>query len=47
MVDKMVYGAASHGEVQAVVVFVGKIGEGVRELLKVVDARRTWSPSGD
>ena len=38
VVDKMVYGAASHGEVQAVADVVGKIGEDVREVLMVVDA---------
>ena len=34
----MVYGAASHGEVQAVADVVGKIGEDVREVWMVVDA---------
>ena len=38
VVDKMVYGAASHGEVQAVADVVGKIGEDVREVWMVVDA---------
>ena len=31
VVDKMVHGAASHGEVQAVADMVGKIGEDIRE----------------
>ena len=38
VVEKMVYGAASHGEVQAVADVVGEIGEEVRELWMVVDA---------
>ena len=38
MVDKMVYGAASHGEVQSVADVVGKIGEDLREVWMVVDA---------
>ena len=38
VVEKMVYEAASHGEVQAVVDVVGKIGEEVREVWMVVDA---------
>ena len=38
VVKKMVYGAASHGEVQAVTDVVGKIGEEVREVWMVVDA---------
>ena len=38
VVDKMVYGAASHGEVQAVADVVGKIGEDVGEVLMLVDA---------
>ena len=38
MVDKMVYGAASHGEVQTVAEGVGKIGEDVQEVWMVVDA---------
>ena len=38
VVDKMVYGAASHGEVQAVADVVMKIGEDVREVWMVVDA---------
>ena len=38
VVEKMVYGAASHGEVQAVVDVVGEIGEDVREVWMVVDA---------
>ena len=38
MDDKMVYVAASHGEVQAVADVVGKIGEDVRNVLMVVDA---------
>ena len=38
VVEKMVYGAASHGEVQAVADVVGEIGEDVRELWMVVDA---------
>ena len=37
-VAKMVYGAASHAEVQAVADVVGKIGEDVREGWMVVDA---------
>ena len=38
VVEKMVYGAASHGEVQAVADMVGGIGEDVREVWMVVDA---------
>ena len=38
VVEKMVYGAASHGEVQAVADVVGGIGEDVREVWMVVDA---------
>ena len=38
VVEKMVYGAASHGEVQAVADLVGEIGEDVREVWMVVDA---------
>ena len=38
VVKKMVYGAASHGEVQAVADVVGEIGEEVREVWMVVDA---------
>ena len=38
VVEKMVYGAASHGEVQAVADVVGEIGEGVREVWMLVDA---------
>ena len=38
VVEKMVYGAASHGEVQAVADVVGEIGEDVREVWMVVDA---------
>ena len=38
VVEKMVYGAASHGEVQAVADVVGEIGEEVREVWTVVDA---------
>ena len=38
VVAKMVYGAASHGEVQAVADVVGEIGEDVREVWMVVDA---------
>ena len=38
VVERMVYGAASHGEVQAVADVVGKIGEEVREVWMVVDA---------
>ena len=38
VVEKMVYEAASHGEVQAVVDVVGEIGEEVREVWMVVDA---------
>ena len=37
MVDKMVYGAASHGGVQAVADVVGKIVEDVQEVRMVVD----------
>ena len=38
VVEKMVYGAASHGEVRAVADVVGEIGEEVREVWMVVDA---------
>ena len=38
VVEKMVYRAASHGEVQAVADVVGEIGEDVREVWMVVDA---------
>ena len=38
VVEKMVYGAASHGEVQAVADVVGEVGEDVREVWMVVDA---------
>ena len=38
VVEKMVYGAASHGEVQAVADVVVEIGEEVREVWMVVDA---------
>ena len=38
VVEKMVYGAASHGEVHAVADVVGEIGEDVREVWMVVDA---------
>ena len=38
VVDKMVYGTASHGEVQVVADVVGKIGEDVEEVWMVVDA---------
>ena len=38
VVEKMVYGAASHGEVQAVADVVWEIGEEVREVWMVVDA---------
>ena len=38
VVEKMVYGAASHGEVQAVADVVGEIGEDVREVWMVVNA---------
>ena len=38
VVERMVYGAASHGEVQAMVDVVGKMGEDVREVSMVVDA---------
>ena len=38
VVEKVVYGAASHGEVQAVADVVGEIGEEVREVWMVVDA---------
>ena len=38
VVDKMVYGAAFHGEVQAVADVIGMIGEGVRGVWMVVDA---------
>ena len=39
VVEKMVYGAASHGEVQAVADVVGEIGEDVREVWLVVDTK--------
>ena len=38
VVERMVYGAASHGEVQAVADVVGQIGEDVREVWMVLDA---------
>ena len=38
VVQKIVYGAAAHGEVQAVADVVGEIGEDVREVRMVVDA---------
>ena len=38
VVEKMVYGAASHGEVQAVADVIGEIGEDIREVWMVVDA---------
>ena len=38
VVEKMVYRAASHGEVQAVADMVGEIGEEVQEVWMVVDA---------
>ena len=38
VVEKMVYGAASHGEVQAVADVVGEIAEDVREVWMVADA---------
>ena len=38
VVEKMVYGAASRGEVQAVADVFGEIGEDVREVWTVVDA---------
>ena len=38
VVEKMVYGAASNGEVQVVADVVGEIGEDVREVWMVVDA---------
>ena len=38
VVEQMVYGAASHGEVHAVADVVGEIGEDVREVWMVVDA---------
>ena len=38
IVDKVVYGAASHGEVQAVADVVGRQGEDVTEVWMVVDA---------
>ena len=38
VIEKMVYGAASHGEVQAVADVVREIGEDVREVWMVVDA---------
>ena len=44
IVDKVVYGAASHGEVQMVAGVVGKLEENMQELWMVVDAER---PSGD
>ena len=39
MVHKMVYGAASHGEVQTVAGVVGMIGEDVQEVWMMVDAK--------
>ena len=39
VVEKMMYRAASHGEVQAVADVVGEIGEDVREVWMVVDAQ--------
>ena len=39
VVEKMVYGAASHGEVQAVADVVGEIGEEVWEVWMAVDAK--------
>ena len=47
VVEKMMYGAASHGEVQAVADVVGEIGEDVREVWMVWTRKRTWRPSGD
>ena len=41
--EKLVYGAASHGEVQAVADVVGKIGEEVREVGMVASLRRLAS----
>ena len=38
VMERKVYGAASHGEIQAVADVVGKIGEHVREVWMVVDA---------
>ena len=38
VVERMVYGVASHGEVQAVADVVGEIGEEVREVWMVMDA---------
>ena len=38
IVDKVVYMAASHGEVQIVADVVGKLGENMQELWMVVDA---------
>ena len=38
VVEKMVYGAASHGEVRAVADVVGEMGEDVQEVCMVVDA---------
>ena len=38
VVEKIVYGAASHGEVRAVADVVGEIGEEVREVWMVVDS---------
>ena len=38
IVDKVVYGAASHGEVETVADVVGKLGEDVQEVWMVVDA---------
>ena len=37
IVDKVVYGAASHGEVQTVADVVGKLGEDMKEVWMVVD----------
>ena len=38
IVDKVVYGAASHGEVQTVADVVGKLGEDVKQVWMVVNA---------
>ena len=43
MVDKMVYAAASDGEVQVVADVIGKIGEAVQEVWMVLDAEGDMS----
>ena len=44
--EKMVYGAASHGEIQAVADVVGKRGEEVREVWMVVDVEADMASLG-